>query len=55
MSAYWDSSALLNAVVSETVADRIEPGGQDAPGLLVHIGLLAKPSAHRSFRTDCRG
>jgi hypothetical protein len=26
MSAYWDSSALLNALVSETVANRMEPG-----------------------------
>jgi hypothetical protein len=26
MSAYWDSSALLNAVVSQSVAARIEPG-----------------------------
>jgi hypothetical protein len=26
MSAYWDSSALLNAIVSQTVAARMEPG-----------------------------
>ncbi len=26
MSAYWDSSALLNAIVSQEVAGRIEPG-----------------------------
>jgi hypothetical protein len=26
MSAYWDSSALLNALVSESVATRIAPG-----------------------------
>lgn len=26
MSAYWDSSALLNAVVSQSVASRIAPG-----------------------------
>jgi hypothetical protein len=26
MSTYWDSSALLNAIVSQTVADRMEPG-----------------------------
>jgi hypothetical protein len=26
MSAYWDSSALLNAIVSQTVANRIAPG-----------------------------